>query len=61
MKTDFNISLINQDILEVYLISEGGERNLNLTWKMLSFEGKNMMLSLEFGESQDVSIDYTYD
>ena len=61
MKTDFDISLINQDILEVYLISEGGERNLNMTWKILSFKGKYMVLSLEFGESQDVSTDFTYD
>ena len=51
MKTDFDLALINGDILEVYMISESESSSLNLTWNVVSFEGKEMVISLNFTNS----------
>ena len=48
MKVDFDINNINTDILDIYVESSEENLNLDLTWKVKSFEGRFLVLSLEF-------------
>lgn len=62
MKTDFNVSLINEDILEIYVLSENEEVDkLNLTWKVISFEEDSLIIKLKFLNPQYISTGFSYD
>ena len=60
MKTDFNISQINTDILEIYMKSEN-ENTLNLTWSIIEYEGNSMIIKLNFTDTQMISTSLIYD
>jgi len=61
MKADIDIKNINTDILDIYVESLEEELNFNLTWKVKSFGGRFLVLSLEFAQIEEISVGYKYD
>jgi len=61
MKADIDIKNINTDILDIYVESLEEELNFNLTWKVKSFGGRFLVLSLEFAQIEEISVGYMYD
>ena len=61
MKADIDIKNINTDILDIYVESLEEELNFNLTWKVKSFGGRFLVLSLEFAQIEEISVGYKHD
>ena len=61
MKADIDIKKINTDILDIYIESLQEDLNFNFTWKVKSFEGRELVLSLEFFQLEEVSVGFEYD
>ena len=56
MKTDFDLTLINSEILEISVHPDIDlSQNLSFTWKVESFEGKIMIISLKFTDPLSIS------
>ena len=51
MKADIDIKLINEEILDIYIESLGDNPQLNFTWSVVSFKGRNLILDLHFNHS----------
>ena len=61
MKTNFNIELINKDILRIYVVPYEESPKLNLTWSIKSFEGNSLVINLQFEHPLEVSKGLKYD
>ena len=63
MKTNFNLSFINNSNTDVYVKPANGRdkdegfnlSKLNLTWNLISFVNNKMILSLNFSSPLDIS------
>ena len=61
MKADIDITKINKEILEIYLISQEENPKVNLTWTVKSFHGNSLVIILEFLNPEEISTGFKYD
>lgn len=64
MKTDFDIYLIDESVLKIFVVLEDEDSSIelkDLTWNVESFQGKHMVIKLTFKFPLSISNQFRYD
>jgi hypothetical protein len=59
MNGNYSLKFLNETFIKIYVKAKnetGITRNLNLTWNIISFEGKDLKINIKFEKPLEISI-----